>query len=170
MIDNIKITDSISGVFILLDDKGNIICRGHNMVVKDGRKLIYDIFKKAMKGETTTGYSFKFHFGGAKNNFATKVTTTYDDVKDNSVDINDVSFSDNEANAVSVCTATFDDDNMALKINISISGTSTAMTITEGFLTYTGTEGQETLFSRFVFDPQYITSGVAYALEYVISF
>lgn len=170
MIDNIKITDSISGVFILRDDKGNIICRGHNMVVKDGRKLIYNIFKKTMTGEVATGYSFKFYFGGTNNNFATKVTTTYNDVKDNSVYSNDISFSDNETNAVSVCTATFDDDNMALKINISISGTSEAMTITEGFLTYIGAEGEETLFSRFVFDPQYITSGVIYALEYVISF
>lgn len=174
--DEITLHESLTGTYILKSDDGNIVCHGHNLVVNSGRKLLYNYIKNNLKE-----LNFRFYFGKhLQSSFTTTNNTTYDDIK-NSIIYNGTDSTGNTTPDDNFCYSLtdntnikFNDKNLSMTIQCVTTGSTASVTISEGFLTYASKDenGKQTekLFSRFQFDPQYLTAGVEYSIEYTIHF
>lgn len=179
----IKVTDTfrvsdkkgagpVKGLVVLRNDKGEIIFKKNNLVVKAGRKIIKQLFFKSLAiGDTTETqvYYTPSIIIGSGTTVTTEDTGTLDFQNSIKLSIGDLS---NTSDFVNNSPDASDDIYIQFTVNIKGSGT-TAINMSELGICLNqkdATTETDILFSRIVFDPLPFTSSNNYQLEYYLYF
>lgn len=171
--DDVRVDDRplVKGVVVLRDESGKIIFKKNNMIVKDGRKFLQELFYQAIRNQTApTLYASKVSIIVGTGTGVTTASMTKD-AFDNAVtlvtsDINNT-----------FITKSNDGEEPFLVFKLKVRGEgTTAFNMSElGILLRyklngDDAESEDKLFSRIVFDPLPFTSSNSYDLDYYMYF
>ena len=183
--DSFQVNETIKGFYIFEQD-GKIVAKGHNMIVNDGRKFLFDVFASkvgiTVNDPSYADYSFYRLYAGKQLpiNMVTIASTTLDSIINEKITKSGSgedderfyrSFDNGELGNTPITTTA-----NQFCLNVEFTGQSYAQCISSFFITFAKIEDgdivpdTETLFSRFVIDPIYLVSGSSYSLKYYISF
>lgn len=177
----IKVTDSfkvsdrkgsspVKGLVVLKKPNGEIVFKKNNLVVREGRKILKDLFAKAINVGSGTDAAIKYTPSIV---IGTGTSITTDETKlgnfENQIEIN---FSSD--NAITLSDENENDLYILFTISITGNGLNSINMSELGIkLSYTPAEGGDAtsiLFSRIVFDPLPFTASYTYTLEYYLYF
>jgi hypothetical protein len=173
--DNFSISDKpfVKGVVVMKDENGRIIFKKNNLVVKSGRKLLFDLFKECVTSATERTSKRIGVIYGSGTSAVSSTDTKLGNVI-NTVPLEaKIESNDSEEN---YCDIDFDTEGkLYVKFTINISGNSgLATNMSELGLCFIkeeeGVKKSDGLFSRIVFDPLPLTSNNKYTLEYYLYF
>jgi len=167
------------GIIRIYNEKGELIKECHNMVVKSGRKLLYELFKTYVLKNTKkqidendstpvniSNATFKINFSYLKEAIKT--------VSDLSLsDIATISGNDGVINTV-VPTVEYDDTDLKVIFKTSITGNTDFKKFNQIYLSYTADDEWDDnnviLFSRVAMDPVFLGANGTYSIYYSIYF
>ena len=179
LMDRYSIDDTLKpvGVVIIKDADGNIIFKGNNMVVKTGRKMLFDLFTASSSTTFSdlTKFSDLHAFIGDNSNIVRAddiFLNGYQDIttNDDGPQQNIPSTSSGYSTDTLYYELSGDNDreiyiHMAMRYNHS--GPAMAFST---FGLYAGSEGHEKLFSRIVFPTRTLTSETPILIDYYLYF
>lgn len=171
--DKISVVDSerkpIKGVVKILDDNGNVIAKRENIVVIDGRKIIFDLFYRLITTSTETdvtesGKIFSINFNYLTTPILSNPSLQYDQVTPNGTSSDLISADLTRTNIVK------NDNDLCLEITYTLTSES-GTKFNNLFLTYrSGSLSENKLFSRVAIDDVFLSAGAAYTIQYNIYF
>ena len=182
--DSFQVNETIKGFYILEQD-GKIIAKGHNMIVNDGRKFLFDVFASKFGVTITTDsyndYNFYRLYAGKQLpiNIVTIASTTLEAIQNEKIMKSETDADERFYRSFDKSTGKLGSENITPSdkqfcLNVEFTGQSYAQCISSFFITFAKTDANgnitEKLFSRFVIDPIYLVSGASYSLKYYISF
>ena len=165
-----------AGIIRIYDKDGNLVIEKHNMIVKSGRKLIFNSFLQKIFSSTdltTNGiaqlsdnqFDLKANFSYLANPIKTTESLTLDQIQ-----VAEGASGDNNVIRKELDPEiTIDADSLSIKLTASFAGTETFTKFNQIYLTYVDSS-TSTLFSRVALDPVYIGSDGTYTLTYTIYF
>lgn len=166
----------IKGVVNFYDKDNKLIYTTNNTIVKTGRRALMDLFLLCFQEGYTSGinkksFNLKFSYIAPDTNYGVNTEDLTIDMIQQSTAPTGLIFSVSpEFKKESEKILKYDDTiGLKLKMNADISSTDLSK-FNQIYTTFNITDSGETLFSRAVLDPTYLSPGAATQLEYYFYF